>query len=41
MFEIELVIYIKIDLILNNLQRLVSYKNQPINQPNDQPYTYL
>ncbi len=33
MFEIELIICIKIDLALNNLQRLICHKNQPTNQP--------
>ena len=29
-FEIELIIYIKMDLVLNNLQRLICHKpNQP------------
>ena len=29
MFEIELIIYIKMDLALNNLQRLICHKTQP------------
>ena len=33
MFEIELVICIKMDLALNNLQRLICHKTQPTNQP--------
>ena len=34
LFEIELIIIcIKMDLVLNNLQRLICHKNQPINQP--------
>ena len=33
MFEIKLIIYIKMDLALNNLQRLICNKIQPINQP--------
>ena len=28
MFEIELIIYIKMDLALNNLQRLICHKTQ-------------
>ena len=32
MFEIELIIYIKMDLALNNLQRLICHKNKPTNQ---------
>ena len=31
LFEIELIIYIKIDLALNNLQRLICHKTQPTN----------
>ena len=31
MFEIELIIYIKIDLVLNNLQRVICHKSQPTN----------
>ena len=31
--EIELIICIKMDLELNNLQRLTCHKNQPTNQP--------
>ena len=31
MFEIELIIYIKMDLALNNLQRLICHKTQPTN----------
>ena len=33
MFEIELIICIKIDLALNNLQKLICHKTQSINQP--------
>ena len=35
LFEIELIIYIKMDLALNNLQMLICQKkkNQPTNQP--------
>ena len=33
MFEIELIIYIKMDLALDNLQRLIYYKTQPADQP--------
>ena len=33
LFEIELIICIKMDLALNNLQRLIYYKNQPTDQP--------
>ena len=29
MFQIELIIYIKMDLALNNLQRLICHKTQP------------
>ena len=36
MFEIELIICIKMDLALNNLQRLICYKTQPTNQPTNQ-----
>ena len=32
MFEIELIIYIKMDLALNNLQRLICHKTQQTNQ---------
>ena len=32
LFEIELIICIKIDLVLNNLQRLICHKNQTNNQ---------
>ena len=31
-FEIELIIYIKMDLALNNLQSLICHKTQPTNQ---------
>ena len=31
LFEIELIIYIKMDLPLNNLQRLINHKTQPTN----------
>ena len=31
LFEIELIIYIKLDLALNNLQRLICHKIQPTN----------
>ena len=33
LFEIELFICIKVDLGLNNQQKLICYKNQPTNQP--------
>ena len=34
LFEIQLIIYIKMDLALNNQQRLICHKsNQPTNQP--------
>ena len=36
LFEIELIICIKIDLALNNLQRLICHKIQPTNQPTNQ-----
>ena len=32
LFEIELIIYIKIDLALNNLQRLICHKTPKTNQ---------
>ena len=32
LFEIELIICIKMDLTLNNLQRLICHKTQPTNQ---------
>ena len=32
----ELIIYIKMDLALNNLQKLICYKN-PTNQPTNRP----
>ena len=32
LFEIELIIYIKIDLALDNLQRVICHKTQPTNQ---------
>ena len=31
-FEIELIIYIKMDLELNNLQKLICHKTQPTKQ---------
>ena len=31
LFEIELIIHIKIDLALNNLQSLICHKTQPTN----------
>ncbi len=31
LFEIELIIHIKMDLVLNNLQRLICHKTQPTN----------
>ena len=34
LFEIELIIYIKMDLALDNRQRLICHKFQPTNQPN-------
>ena len=37
--EIELIICIKMDLVLNNLQRLICYKTQPTNQQTNQPST--
>ena len=33
LFEIELISYIKMDLALNNLQRLICHKTQQTNQP--------
>ena len=37
LFEIELIIFIKMDLALNILQRLICQKtNQPTNQPTNQ-----
>ena len=46
MFEIELIIYIKMDLALDNLQRLICHKTQPTNQPianlkHLSPWSYL
>ena len=32
MYEKDLIIFIKIDLTLNNLQMLICHKTQPINQ---------
>ena len=32
LFEIELIIFIKMDLALNNLQRLICHKTQTTNQ---------
>ena len=32
LFEIELIIFIKMDWVLNNLQKLICHKN-PTNQP--------
>ena len=29
MFKIELIIYIRIDMVLNNLQRLICHKTKP------------
>ena len=40
MFEIDLIICIKMDLTLNNLKKLICHKIQPTNQPTNQP-TYL
>ena len=37
LFEIEQIIYIKIDFALNNLQRLICYKAKPTNQLTNQP----
>ena len=39
MFEIEQIIYNKMDLALNNLQRLLCHKTQPTNQPTNQHLT--
>ena len=36
LFEIELIIYIKMDLTLNNLQRLICHKIQPTKPKNIQ-----
>ena len=33
LFEIELIVYIKMDLALNNLQGLICHKTQLTNQP--------
>ena len=33
----EMIICIKLDLSLNNLQKLISHKTQPTNQPTNQP----
>ena len=37
LFEIELIIYIKMDLALNNLQGLICHKTQTTNQPTNHP----
>ena len=38
LFKIELIICIKMDLALNNLQRLISYKTQPTIREYTVPY---
>ena len=38
MFEIELIYYIKMDLMLNNLKRLICHKT---NQPTNQPFSHI
>ena len=35
MFEIELIICMKMDFALNKLQGLICHKNQPTNQPKE------
>ena len=40
MFETELTICIKMDLALNNLQRLICHIIQPTNQPTNHIHTY-
>ena len=39
--EIELTICIKMDLALNNLQRLICHKTQPTNQPTNQSTNHI
>ena len=39
MFKIELLICLKMDLALNNLQRLICHKIQPTNQPTNDCFT--
>ena len=41
LFEIELIIYIKMNLALSNLQMLLCLKTQPTNQPTNQPNNWL
>ena len=36
LFEIELIIYLKVDLALNNQQRLICHKTQTTDQPTNQ-----
>ena len=38
LFEIELIIYIKMDLALNNLQRLICHKTQQTKQPTNENF---
>ena len=40
MFKIELIICIKMDVTLNNQQRLICHKNLPTNQPTNQGLQY-
>ena len=40
-FEIELIICIKMDLALNNLQKLICHKNQPTLFLNDVLFIYI
>ena len=40
LFEMKLIISIKMDLALNNLQRLICHKIQTTNQPTNQPTNY-
>ena len=44
LFQIELIICLKMDLALNNLQRLICQKiqtNQPTNQPTNQRFELI
>ena len=36
MFEIELIICIKMDLAFNNVQKIICYKNRPTDQPTNE-----
>ena len=39
--RIELIIYIKMDLVLNNLQRLICHKTQTTNQHKESIYSFI